>query len=127
MPCLGYWDVNERVVLAPQAFAQTASRFPTIMMIIMVWLMRSTTQRKKNLPILAVQLPNVGSETGVVTSKEPEEEAKFEEQRLPPRLRMHCKALFWRWRHRLPSGKILFRDLLCHALVTISCVSDMSG
>ena len=34
--------------------------FPaTIMMIIVMWLMRSTTQRQKNLPILAVYLPQM--------------------------------------------------------------------
>ncbi len=64
------------------------------------------------------------SETGDVTSKEAEEEAEVEKQRLAAVV-AHAQTSV------VPaveaSGKHLLHDLLCFALVTILCVADVSG
>jgi hypothetical protein len=79
---LAIWDVNERSVLAPQAFSQTERLFPghgnddnsgvgsEV----------DDSAPEKSADFSSATITNVDSETGVVTSQEAEEEAEVEEQ-----------------------------------------------
>ena len=66
------WDVNERSVLAPQAFSQTERLFTGHGY--------DDNSGVGNEVDDSATITNVDSETGVVTSQEAEEEAEVEEQ-----------------------------------------------
>ncbi len=79
---LAIWDVNERAVLAPQAFSQTARLFPGHNNDDNSGVSNEVDDSapEKSADFSSSTTTNVDSETGVVTSKEAEEEAGVEEQ-----------------------------------------------
>jgi hypothetical protein len=123
---LAIWDVNERAVLAPQAFSQTARLFPGHNNDDNSGVGNEVddSEPEKSADYSSAFTTNVDSETGNVTSKEAEEEAEFGEQ-LVAAVVAHAQTCV------VPavetSGKLLLQDLLCVALVTILCVADVSG
>ena len=125
---LAIWDVNERAVLAPEAFSQTARLFPGHNNDDNSGLGNEVDDSapEKSADFSSATTINVDSETGVVTSKEAEEEAEIEEQ-LVAAVVAHAQSSVVPAVEALPTGKLLLQDSVCCALVTILCVADVSG